>query len=143
MFIINSFSFDIIFKILVHYLLTMLSKKIKIILVSLILATLLLIISGAVIGYMIMSGSFDSYQSTQITTEVVDGEKFTKDSLSLHNKPGDCYIAYNGTIYNVSNHKVWGTCFHGGMKGGIDVTKKFPHPISYFDELPVMGTYSE
>ena len=65
---------------------------------------------------------------------------FTIEGLALHNKPGDCYIGYNGIVYNVSNNPSWLTCNHHGIVGGIDITSRFPHSTSYFNSLPKMGT---
>ena len=70
----------------------------------------------------------------------IPGATFTLASLALHNKPGDCYVAYNGVVYNVSKHPSWSSCNHHGIAGGIDITSRFPHSTSYFSTLPKMGT---
>ena len=69
-----------------------------------------------------------------------NGTVFTTASLATHNKVGDCYIAYKGTVYNLSNSSAWANCQHHGATGGIDITAIFPHPTSYFNSLPVVGT---
>ena len=68
------------------------------------------------------------------------GNVFTLQALSQHNKAGDCYIAYKGTVYDLSNVAAWANCQHHGATGGIDVTSMFPHPVSYFNSVPVIGT---
>jgi predicted heme/steroid binding protein len=60
----------------------------------------------------------------------------TLAELATHNKAGNCYIGYNGIVYNVSNHASWSGCFHHGIGGGQDITSRFPHPVSYLSGLP-------
>lgn len=74
-------------------------------------------------------------------TPVANG--FTAATLALHNKPGDCYIAHNGTVYDVSSRPEWQGCTHHGATGGIDITPFFPHPISYLASVPKVGVYAE
>jgi predicted heme/steroid binding protein len=66
---------------------------------------------------------------------------FTPQTLALHNTSGDCYVAYQGTVYDVSAHPSWVGCTHHGVSGGVDITSFFPHPTTYFNGLPVKGTY--
>jgi predicted heme/steroid binding protein len=66
---------------------------------------------------------------------------FTPQTLATHNTAGNCYVAYNGTVYDVSAHPSWTGCSHHGASGGIDISSFFPHPTTYFNGLPVMGTY--
>lgn len=66
---------------------------------------------------------------------------FTPQTLATHNTAGNCYVAYNGTVYNVSAHPSWVGCSHHGTTGGIDISSFFPHSTTYFNGLPVMGTY--
>lgn len=63
----------------------------------------------------------------------------TLAQLSTHNTAGDCYVAYNGTVYNASSHYAWSGCSHFGISGGSDITSRFPHPTSYLSGLPVIG----
>lgn len=65
---------------------------------------------------------------------------FTLVTLAAHNKTNDCFIAYKGKVYNLSNSAAWANCQHHGSRGGVDVTSTFPHAVSYFDSLPVVGT---
>ncbi|MFZ6021961.1 MAG: cytochrome b5 domain-containing protein [Patescibacteria group bacterium] len=67
---------------------------------------------------------------------------FTAATLALHNKPGDCYVAYKGIVYNVSSHPSWASCRHHGTSGGRDITSIFPHSTSYFLTLSKVGTIS-
>ena len=67
------------------------------------------------------------------------GNVFTLAMLAQHNKSGDCYIAYQGKVYDLSQAAVWANCQHHGVTGGIDVTALFPHPVSYFNGIPVVG----
>lgn len=78
--------------------------------------------------------------TTNITTNSNGTATFTLEMLATHNKPQDCYIAYSGTVYDVSNHSQWENCTHHGITGGQDITLKFPHPTSYLSTLPVVGT---
>jgi len=65
---------------------------------------------------------------------------FDLAALTLHNRPGDCFIAYNGNVYDVSSHPSWLSCTHHGATGGMDITSRFPHAVSYFNSLPLIGT---
>jgi predicted heme/steroid binding protein len=66
---------------------------------------------------------------------------FTPQTLATHNTAGNCYVAYNGTVYDVSAHPSWVGCTHHGASGGVDISSFFPHPTTYFNGLPVKGTY--
>jgi predicted heme/steroid binding protein len=65
---------------------------------------------------------------------------FNAQTLALHNKAGDCYVAYQGRVYNVSEDTVWSTCNYG-IAGGADVTAGFPDAANYFTSFPLVGTY--
>jgi len=64
---------------------------------------------------------------------------FTPATLALHNRTGDCYIAYRGTVYDVSVNPSWAGCRHHGTSGGADITALFPHSTSYLNSLPIVG----
>ena len=76
------------------------------------------------------------------TPAPVSNFTFTTATLAQHNKAGDCYVAYNGVVYDVSNHSSWVGCVHHGIAGGTDITSRFPHPTSYLSSLPRVGTIS-
>ncbi|MCA9386191.1 hypothetical protein KC717_06105 [Candidatus Dojkabacteria bacterium] len=78
--------------------------------------------------------------STPTPTPTSSG--MTESELAIHNKTGDCYIAYSGKVYNVSSHKEWNNCRHHGISGGIDITSVFPHPTSYLNSLTIISDYS-
>lgn len=67
------------------------------------------------------------------------GNVFTLAMLAQHNQSGDCYIAYQGKVYDLSQVGAWSNCQHHGVTGGIDVTSLFPHPVSYFNGIPMIG----
>lgn len=50
------------------------------------------------------------------------------------------YVAYNGNIYDVTNHPEWNNGMHNGVTAGVDITLIFPHPVSYLNNVPVVGT---
>jgi predicted heme/steroid binding protein len=85
------------------------------------------------------SGSGTGSQSSGSSNSA---NSFNSTTLALHNKQGDCYVAYNGTVYNVSNHPSWNNCAHHGITGGRDISSIFPHSTTYFASLPVVGTFS-
>ncbi len=89
----------------------------------------------------IVSLSPTSSPSSTSSTASLPAGVFTAETLALHNSPNDCYIAHNGTVYNVSSEPSWSGCQHHGARGGIDITPFFPHPISYLANMPKMGTY--
>jgi predicted heme/steroid binding protein len=99
--------------------------------------------------------STDSGQAGVITTDPINTSTspvvvasassngvFDAAALAQHNKAGNCYIAYSGKVYNVSNHPSWSNCWHHGISGGQDITSRFPHSTSYLASLPIMGTYT-
>lgn len=82
--------------------------------------------------------------STNVRQKTSNGSTKIYDSVSLktHNTSSSCFVAYNGTVYNVTNNPQWNGCYHHGIKGGIDISSLFPHPVSYLSTLPVVGKYS-
>jgi predicted heme/steroid binding protein len=90
------------------------------------------------------SNSVKNSNSTVIlanNTQTTNGTAFDEISLALHNVSGDCFVAYNGTVYDVSSHSSWVGCMHHGISGGRDISSVFPHSTSYFASLPIAGTY--
>lgn len=87
----------------------------------------------------------NSSNKTQTQTQSVQnnsttsGQTFTLAQLALHNKSGDCFVAYKGTVYDISNTSAWAGCKHHGAVGGTDITSIFPHSTTYFNSLPVVG----
>lgn len=77
-----------------------------------------------------------SYSSTNINSST---KSFTIDQLATYNQNGNCYIAYQNLIYDVSNNSSWIGCRHHGINGGRDITSIFPHSTSYFSTLTVIG----
>jgi len=72
---------------------------------------------------------------------VDDSTVYTTQSLALHNKAGDCYVVYQGKVYDVSGQAVWSTCNYGGVAGGADVTSNFANASNYFASFPQVGIY--
>jgi predicted heme/steroid binding protein len=92
--------------------------------------------------YLVTStGKAATVSKSSSTSGKIPNNVFTAETLALHNKPGDSYIAYNGIVYDVSNHPSWATGVHHGMPAGVDITSRFPHPVSYLASLPIVGTY--
>ncbi|WP_019123744.1 cytochrome b5 domain-containing protein [Brevibacillus massiliensis] len=52
---------------------------------------------------------------------------FTRDQLARFNgKNGNpAYVAVNGMVYDVTNHKGWSAATHFGLTAGKDLTKEF------------------
>lgn len=72
---------------------------------------------------------------------------FTKEELAKYNgqNGAKAYVAYNGLVYDVSNHPRWKNGSHEGEKAGTDLTadlSKSPHGARVFSEVPVVGTYT-
>ena len=72
-------------------------------------------------------------------------KEFTADELAkfdgLHGQPA--YVAYKGTVYDVSASSMWADGDHGGFhQAGADLTAEFddaPHDELIVD-FPVVGT---
>lgn len=71
--------------------------------------------------------------------EVVEPTGMTLAELATHNTVASCYVAYAGTVYDVTGDKQWKNCIHFGVLGGTDITIDFPHALSYFDGISVVG----
>lgn len=69
--------------------------------------------------------------------------EFTAATLAQHNTGSTCYIAHNGTVYDITGNASWANCRHHGARGGVDITASFPHPISYLNSANAVGTYVE
>ncbi len=72
-------------------------------------------------------------------------EEFTIQELAEYNgKNGSpAYIAYEGYVYDVTDHPKWKTGSHGGQMAGTDVTsalKRAPHGASKIEGLTKVGT---
>lgn len=89
----------------------------------------------------LVTSSGNSSTTTTTTTSSLPSGTFNATTLATHNTTGNCYVAYSGKVYNVTNHSSWVGCTHHGIRGGIDITSRFPHPTSYLSSLAVVGTY--
>ncbi|MCA9386104.1 hypothetical protein KC717_05645 [Candidatus Dojkabacteria bacterium] len=90
--------------------------------------------------YLLSPASAATPTQSPTATLTTTTEGITSAELSNHASSGDCYIGYKGIVYDVSNHSAWGGCSHHGQKGGTDITSKFPHPESYLNGLPIIGS---
>ncbi len=71
-------------------------------------------------------------------------EEFTVQELAQYNgKNGmNAYIAYDGYVYDVTDHPKWKEGSHGGQMAGTDITsaiKRAPHGASKIDGLTKVG----
>ena len=78
--------------------------------------------------------------TTKPKTSVASTTQFTLATLKTHNTQGNCFVAYNGVVYDVANSAAWAGCTHHGVHGGTDITSIFPHSTSYFSTLKKVGT---
>jgi predicted heme/steroid binding protein len=74
-------------------------------------------------------------------TNSTDG--ISTSELASHNTADSCYVAYSGTVYDVTNNSSWRNCSHHGVRGGADITSRFPHSESYISSLKIVGTYAD
>ena len=70
---------------------------------------------------------------------------FTMEQLAQNNgQDGNkAYVAYNGNVYDVTDHPQWRNGTHHGEKAGTDITNAIghsPHGPSVLNEIPVVGT---
>jgi cytochrome b involved in lipid metabolism len=60
-----------------------------------------------------VSGNINQQASASAqTAATVTAGQFTLATLALHNKPGDCYVAYKTVVYDVSTPPSWQSCTH-------------------------------
>jgi predicted heme/steroid binding protein len=83
---------------------------------------------------------------TEQNTEIPDVQ-FTAETLAEYDgKDGrPAYIAVDGLVYDVSNHKSWTMGEHHGFSAGEDLTDYFNenHKAATLRKLPVMGAYTD
>lgn len=80
--------------------------------------------------------------TTTTTTNSNSTKAFTATELSTHDTTSSCYVAFDGKVYDVTNDRTWRGCYHHGVRGGVDITSIFPHPLYYLDTLTIVGDYS-
>lgn len=88
----------------------------------------------------------DSPTSTQ-SADTSNVKTFTKDELAKYNgeNGNDAYVAYKNVVYDVTNHSKWKNGQHNGQKAGTDLTEAIsssPHGVKVFQDLPVVGQYT-
>lgn len=83
---------------------------------------------------------------TKDDAEVPDMQ-FTAETLAHYDGKGgrSAYIAVDGFVYDVSNHRSWKNGEHHGFSAGQDLTAAFQdeHRAATLRKLPVMGTYTD
>ncbi len=84
----------------------------------------------------VVQSSTNSGSSGVIVTGNAD---FTLQDLATHNTSTSCYVGFNGKVYDVTNVISWSGCVHHGIRGGQDITSRFPHPLSYLTGIPIVG----
>ncbi len=104
---------------------------------------LVLVVLLSVTSFAVASGSSD--ETTEVAVMDMEAmQEFTVESLAEYDgkdgRPG--YIAYDGMVYDVSNHPRWKTGTHNGQMAGTDITdaiKKAPHGASKIESLTAVG----
>lgn len=91
-----------------------------------------------------LNNSASSSEPTATASTTTEKE-FTLDELATYNGQNGqpAYVAYEGTVYDVSNQPNWNGGKHNGETAGTDLTNeisKSPHGDKVFQELPVVGT---
>ncbi len=97
---------------------------------------LILFVLFSAVGFVLASDA-DSGASKKM-------EEFTVQELSTYNgKNGmPSYIAYDGVVYDVTNHPKWKSGTHGGQMAGTDITnaiKRSPHGAGKIKGLTAVG----
>ncbi|MFW5702344.1 MAG: hypothetical protein ACOCXP_00045 [Candidatus Dojkabacteria bacterium] len=78
------------------------------------------------------------------TSNSETSSEFTLAQLERYSSDENCYVAYRGTVYDVSDQQAWEGCNHKGVDGGQDITNiDSPHTDDIFDGIPVVGTFVE
>lgn len=86
---------------------------------------------------------FTSQTESQTNMPIYDSDAL-KAFDGKNNKPA--YIAYEGTVYDVSDIESWSDGNHQGVVAGMDITEAFsqsPHKDSILKEAMIVGVYSE
>jgi predicted heme/steroid binding protein len=78
---------------------------------------------------------------------VIPDVKFTAATLAEYDGQDGrpAYIAIDGLVYDVSNHKSWTNGEHHGFEAGKDLSAEFKenHKEGTLRKLPVVGTYAD
>ena len=74
--------------------------------------------------------------------------EYTRQELALHNGQDkeEIWVAYKGTIYDVTNSKLWRDGKHYEHWAGQDLTDELPdapHTEKVFERLEVVGKLSD
>lgn len=104
----------------------------------------------AIAVHLIIPNVFQGYsQKTSVsqTTGTADSSElqvFTPDELSVYNgeNGNKAYVAYEGVVYDVTDHPKWKDGKHNGQTAGTDLTEeigKSPHGDSVFKDLEIVG----
>lgn len=111
--------------------------------------TFLVLLLVAIISPLVFaSGSSETSETTPTEVramKLIPTKEFTLDELATYNgKDGNrAYIAYDRTVYDVTDHPKWKTAIHAGQAAGADLTgilEKSPHGTSKLANLPIVGT---
>lgn len=82
-------------------------------------------------------------------TDIESLQSFTLEELTQYNgKDGNkAYIAVEGLVYDVTDHKEWKNGEHNGYLAGVDLTKPLleesPHGRKVLEECPLVGKIIE
>lgn len=86
-------------------------------------------------------------ESVKISDSVSVSElpTFTLEELAKYNGENGqkAYVAYKGSVYDITEHSEWNNGKHNGNTAGTDLTdaiKKSPHGDSKFNSLEIVGT---
>ena len=81
----------------------------------------------------------------QNVTDKPEMREYTLEELAEYNgkNGGKTYVAYQGTVYDVSDNNIWKNGTHKGCNAGTDLTGKMdkaPHRAEILKGYPVVGT---
>lgn len=91
-------------------------------------------------------------KASEPVTTVTDTESlqsFTLEEIAQYNgkDSNKAYIAVEGIVYDVTDHKEWKKGEHNGYQAGVDLTEAIlnesPHGKKVLEECPIVGKIIE
>ncbi|MEO8581454.1 MAG: cytochrome b5-like heme/steroid binding domain-containing protein [Patescibacteria group bacterium] len=100
------------------------------------LGIIVFIVVASAIGFGILRRMTLSTPPTSVTASPAVAGKFTLDELAKHNTKTDCYIAYQGNVFNI-------TWFIPQHEGGEIITQECGMVVDEFSKIHPGGPFTK